>query len=164
MAGDYDAAIDAWSHARRLLETPLSQIDTAEYHLYGALSHAAACGTAPDKRQHTEALAAHHRQIQAWASHCPENFENQASLVGAEIAPLEGRDNDAMHLYEQAIRSAAANGFIHHEAIAYELAAHFYAARGFVEIAHLYLRNARRGFLRWGATARCGNSKSFFRT
>ena len=38
--------------------------------------------------------------------HCPENFENRAALVGAEIARIEGRELDAMHLYEQAIRSA----------------------------------------------------------
>ncbi|PWT75863.1 MAG: histidine kinase, partial [Proteobacteria bacterium] len=37
------------------------------------------------------------------------------------------------------------------EALAYELAARFYAARGFEEVAHLYLGNARRGYLRWGA-------------
>ena len=56
-----------------------------------------------------------------------------------------------MRLYEQAIRSARANGFVHNEALAYELAARFYAARGFEEIAHLYLGNARQGYLRWGA-------------
>ena len=58
---------------------------------------------------------------------------------------------DAERLYEQAIRSARANGFVHNEALAYELAARFYAARGFEEIAHVYLRNARYGYLRWGA-------------
>src|SRR6202453_5030040 len=56
-----------------------------------------------------------------------------------------------MDLYEQAIRSARANGFVHNEALAYELAARFYAARGFEEFAHVYLRNARYGYLRWGA-------------
>ena len=45
----------------------------------------------------------------------------------------------------------SANGFVHNEAIAYELAARFYAARGFEQIAHLYLRNARDCYLRWGA-------------
>jgi hypothetical protein len=64
---------------------------------------------------------------------------------------LEDRDVEAMRLYEQAIRSARANGFIHNEALAYELAARFYATRGFEQIAHLYLRNARYGYLRWGA-------------
>jgi signal transduction histidine kinase len=56
-----------------------------------------------------------------------------------------------MDFYEQAIRSARENGFIHNEAIAYELAARFYAARGLDEIAHLYLRNARYCYARWGA-------------
>ena len=86
-----------------------------------------------------------------WAENCPENFENRAALVGAEIARLEGRELDAERLYEQAIRSARANGFIHNEALAYELAARFYAARGFEEFAHVYLQNARYGYLRWGA-------------
>ena len=102
-------------------------------------------------QQHVEALAAHHRQLEIWAANCPENFENRAALVGAEIARIEGRELDAERLYEQAIRSARANGFIHNEALAYELAARFYAARGFEEIAHVYLRNARYGYLRWGA-------------
>src|SRR6202011_4240709 len=43
------------------------------------------------------------------------------------------------------------NGFAHHEALANELASRFYAARGFETIAHAYLRNARRCYLRWGA-------------
>ena len=99
----------------------------------------------------SEALAAHHRQLEVWATACPENFENRAALVGAEIARIEGRALDAMNLYEQAIRSAHANGFVHNEALANELAARFYAARGFEKIAHLYLQNARDGYLRWGA-------------
>ncbi len=45
----------------------------------------------------------------------------------------------------------AHNGFVHNEALANELAARFYAARGFEKIAHAYLRNARHCYLRWGA-------------
>ena len=37
------------------------------------------------------------------------------------------------------------------EALANELAARFYVARGFEDIAHLYLRKARSCYLRWGA-------------
>src|SRR5262249_56160615 len=93
----------------------------------------------------------HQRQLRAVAANCPQNFEDRAALVGAEIARIEGRPLDAMDLYERAIGSARANGCVHHEALAYELAARFYAARGFEEVAHLYLGNARRGYLRWGA-------------
>ena len=93
----------------------------------------------------------HHKQLQVWADNCPENFENRAALVGAEIARVEGRTLDAMELYEQAIRSARANGFVHNEAIAYEVAARFYATCGFDQFADVYLRNARYCYLRWGA-------------
>ena len=107
---------------------------------------------APDERpQHFEALTAHHRQLEVWAENCPENFENRAALVGAEIARIEGRELDAERLYEQAIRSAHANGFVHNEAVANELAARFYMARGFDKIAHTYLRDARDCYLQWGA-------------
>ncbi len=122
-------------------------------HFYGALSHAACCDAAPpDERwRHIDALAAHHRQLDIWAGNCPQNFENRATLVGAEIARLEGRNGDAMRLYEQAIRSARDNGFVHNEAVAYERASHFYRAQGFDRFADLYLRDARYGYLRWGA-------------
>src|SRR5208283_6037427 len=156
-AGDYAAAVDASSRAQRLPWTSVAHFEeTPEHHFYGALSRAACCGSAAtDQRaRHLEALAAHHRQLQICAENCPENFENRAALVGAEIARLEGREIDAERLYEQAIRSARANGFIHHEALAYELAARFYAARGHEEIARLYLGNARDGYLRWGADAK----------
>jgi GAF domain-containing protein len=72
-------------------------------------------------------------------------------LVAAEIARLEGRDIDAMRLYDQAIRSAQANGFVNNEAVAYEVAGRFYQRREFDEIARLYLRNARHAYTRWGA-------------
>jgi hypothetical protein len=65
-----------------------------------------------------EALAAHHRQLQVWAENCPENFENRAALIGAEIARLEGRVLDAERLYEEAIKSARENDFVHNEALA----------------------------------------------
>ena len=52
---------------------------------------------------------------------------------------------------KQAIRSARENGFVQNEGLAHEVAARFYAARGFETIAHAYLRDARYCYLRWGA-------------
>jgi hypothetical protein len=127
-----------------------------DYHFYSALSRAALCDGAAtrERQQHIDSLAAHHQLLRVWAENCPANFETRAAMVGAEIARIEGRDVDAMRLYEEAIHSARANGSIHNEALAYELAARFYAARGFEEFAHVYLRNARDGYLRWGAAGK----------
>jgi PAS domain S-box-containing protein len=155
-AGDSAAAIVATTKVTPLLWTAPTQIEQSEYQFYGALAQAARYDKAPaeERFQHLAALADHHRQIAVWAENCPENFENRAALVGAEIARIEGRVLDAEQLYEQAIRSAHDNGFIQNEALAYELAARFYAARGFKQIADLYLRNARYGYLRWGAVGK----------
>jgi len=141
-AGDYVSAVTAAANAHRLWRMTPAVLEQADYQFYAALARAAHCDAAStaDRTQHHEALAAHHRQLQEWAGNCPENFEDRAALVGAELARIEGGDAEAMRLYERAIRSARANGFLHNEALAYELAARFYSARGFEEIARLYPR------------------------
>ena len=103
------------------------------------------------RSRYREALAAHHKQIVVWAENCPENFGNRAALLAAELARLEGRDLDAMRLYEEAIRAARENGFVQNEGLANELAAQFYLKRGIEKVAHSYLRDARYCYLRWGA-------------
>jgi len=152
-AHDYASAVDASLRAQQLLWAAPALLEQAAFRFYGALSHAGAWDSAsPDERQkHFEALTAHHKQFELWAEHCPANVENRAALIGAEIARIEGRVLDAEALYEQAILSAHANGFIHNEAVAYEVAARFYAARGFQKFADAYLLEARYCYQGWGA-------------
>jgi PAS domain S-box-containing protein len=75
-------------------------------------------------------------------------------LVSAEWVRLEGRDVEAMQLYERAIRSAAERGFLQDRALAGELAARFYRLRGLVRVADTYLDEARDCYARWGAKAK----------
>jgi PAS domain S-box-containing protein len=153
MAGDYEGALAAAQKAKGLLWSSDGHIQLLDYYCYTALAIAAACETAPAElqREWREILAAHSSQLREWAERCSATFHDKHALVSAEIARLDGREVDAQRLYEQAIRLARANGFIHHEALSCELAARFYAARGFEQIADLYLRNARRCYARWGA-------------
>ena len=151
-AGDFASAIEASLRARPLLSTsPFFEV--AEYDFYGALARAACCisATTGQNSEHFDALKEHHRQLEIRAERCPENLEDRAALAGAELARLEGRTLDAERLYEQAIRSARANSFVHNEALACETAARFYSARGFGDIGEMYLGRARDGYLRWGA-------------
>jgi PAS domain S-box-containing protein len=152
-AGDYAAALDASIRAQGLRPESPGALELVEYELYSALTHAAVCDSAsPDERRpHLDALAAHLRQLEVWTRHCPENFENRAALVGAEVARIESRDLDAMGLYEKAIHSSRKSGFVHNEALAYERAAAFYRARGFNQFADIYLRHARACYAAWGA-------------
>jgi len=152
-AGDLPAATEAATKVGPFLWTIPSHLEIAEYHFFAALAGSASHDTLPiqNRPRLLAELRDHHKQLETWAQHCPENFEHSASLVGAEIARIEGRSLHAMKLYERAIKSASASGFVHSEALANELAARFYAAHGFEKIARVYWQDARRGYLRWGA-------------
>ena len=151
-AGDFASAVEASLKARPLLLASPS-VELVEYEFYGALARAALWDSAKaeQSREHFDALGAHYEKLRIWAEHCPENFANQEALVGAEIARIEGRVLDAEQLYEDAIRSSQANGFVHNEALANELSARFYRARGLGKVANAYLKDARNLYLRWGA-------------
>ena len=153
IAGDYASAVEASQKAHQLLWPASSQVETGDFRFYAALARAAAWNSAfaEDRQKHFDALKDHHRQLEIWALHCPSNFETKAALVSAEIARIEGRIPDAEHFYEAAIRAAHDNGFVHCAAVASECAAQFYSERGLGKIGHVYLRDARDCYLRWGA-------------
>jgi PAS domain S-box-containing protein len=153
LSNDHATALAAATSAERLLWMSPVIFERADYHLYAALAVIGLWDFASaDQRSHyREKLAAHQRQLRVWAEHCPENFASRAALLDAEIARLQDREIEAERLFEQAIRSARTNGLVQEEALAYERAARFYAARDFEDIAHLYLRKARSSYLRWGA-------------
>jgi signal transduction histidine kinase len=155
-ADDYEAALEAASMAEPLLQTGPGHFEWAEYTFYRALAEAAHYDSASpeQKAQFQATLAFHRQQIALLAGNCPESFGNRAALITAEIARIEGRLPDAEILYEKAIEAAREHGFIQNEAIAHEVAARFYSARGFETIANAYLRNARYCYLRWGAAAK----------
>jgi predicted ATPase/tRNA A-37 threonylcarbamoyl transferase component Bud32 len=154
-ADDYTSAILAAAEAHRFHRRQ-SFFEVAEYPFYSALAHAALDDSlsGEERAWHFEQVTIHHQQLELWKKNCPENFGSWAALVAGEIARIERRDLEAMHLYESAIQSAQVNGFIQNEAIAHEVAARFYAARGFETIAQTYIKNARGCYLRWGATGK----------
>src|SRR6202007_2483848 len=139
--------------AERLLWAMPPSIELPDYHFHAALARSGHYVDAPpdEQRRHLEALFAHDRHLSIWAKNSPANFASRAALVRAEIARIEGRHLDAERLYEEAIGSARANGFVHNEGGAYEVAARFYAKHGLEQIAHLSLQNARHCYLSWGA-------------
>ncbi|SEE76734.1 PAS domain S-box-containing protein [Rhizobiales bacterium GAS191] len=157
ISGDYGAALTAGRKAKELLWSSVGHIQLLDYYFYSSLAVAALWedGLPPSSlSEWRDLLTAHVAQLREWSENGSATFRDKFELVAAEISRIEKRDHDAMGLYEQAIRSARANGFVHNEALANELAARFYAARGFEKIAHAYLQDARYCYLRWGAAGK----------
>jgi PAS domain S-box-containing protein len=153
LSGDYAEALATADKAKVLLWATVTHTPWVEYFYYTALTVATLYenGSAEEQSKWRELLTAHQRQLREWAENYPPTFGDKHALVSAEIARLEGRDADAMRLYEEAIRSARDNGFVQNEGLAREVAARFYAARGVETVTHALLREARRCYLRWGA-------------
>ena len=164
LSGDYAVALAAADEVKPLLAAATAQIQLLDYFYYAALTVAACYENAPaDQRQEWgKLLTSHQEQLREWAENYPPTFGDKHALVSAEIARLEGRDTDAMRLYEQAIRSARDHGFVQNEGLAHETAARFYAARGFETIADAYLRKARYCYVRWGADGKVRQLDRFY--
>ena len=97
---------------------------------------------------------ANQEKMQKWAEHAPMNYLHKFYLVEAEKARVLGQFLEAEEFYEWAIAGAAENEYIQEEALAYELAAKHYLARGREKIAQTYMKEAHYCYDRWGATAK----------
>ncbi|WP_437730421.1 trifunctional serine/threonine-protein kinase/ATP-binding protein/sensor histidine kinase [Sorangium sp. So ce1335] len=110
--------------------------------------------TADDQARHAREIERHAADIAVWADSCPGNFRHKLLLISAEHARVSGDDATAMDLYEEAMQAAHESEFLHHEALANELAARFHLARGRRKIARVYMADALHGYARWGAEAK----------
>jgi PAS domain S-box-containing protein len=153
LSGDYAEALAAADKAKQVLWASAVQIQLFEYFYYTALTVAVLYenATVDEQTGWRELLTAHREQLREWAENYPPTFGDKHALVSAEFARIQGREFDAMRLYEEAIRAARENGFVQNEALANELAAQFYLKRGIEKVAHSYLLDARYCYLRWGA-------------
>jgi PAS domain S-box-containing protein len=152
LAGDYAEALAAVDKATALLWSSTGHFPLIDYYYYAALTVAALYESASAaERSRWGELLDLREQLREWADVNRPSFGDKYALVSAEIARLEGRELDAIRLYQEAIHLAREHGFVQNEALADEIAARFYAARGFDTIAQAYLREARRCYLRWGA-------------
>jgi predicted ATPase/signal transduction histidine kinase/DNA-binding response OmpR family regulator len=155
-AGLIDDALRARARARPLLWTSPSFVEICDFHFFSALALAQGYSEATETEQGEirRALRGHSDELEIENRCCPANFENRTALVAAEVARIEGRPSDAMHLYARAIQSAKKHGFVANEALAYELAAGFYARNGIDVAAGAHRRSALEQYERWGADAK----------
>ncbi|MEH2413704.1 AAA family ATPase [Nostoc sp.] len=154
--GQYAEALKYGLKLSNLPVTTLALLIETDYVLYYSLTLTAIYPTVTSQEQEEflQILKSHQQQLQYWANHCPANFLNKSQLVAAEIARIEGRDLEAMRLYEQSIASAREQGFVQYEALANELCAKFYLEREFELIAKTYLQAAKNAYVRWEAIAK----------
>jgi PAS domain S-box-containing protein len=135
-------------------EVPILRVlELFDYQFFVALARAAVLTSLEGESRASllTTVRSNYTELAEWSVRCPANFMDKVSILGAELARLEGRELDAERLYEEAVYRSREAELVHMEALAFELAARFYEARGFAVTAEAYVRNARSCYLRWGA-------------
>jgi PAS domain S-box-containing protein len=151
-----DEALENAKLADRYKEGSVGLMKFAEHHFYYSLVLLAEYPKLPkrEKRNVIKVVDANQGQMKKWAKYAPCNFQHKYQLVEAEKARVLGRNWKAALAYEQAIKGARDNEYLQEEALAYELAAEFYLARGMETFAQTYLKEAHYGYTRWQAWAK----------
>lgn len=99
-------------------------------------------------------IASNQEKMKFWADHAPMNYLHKFHLVEAEKKRILGQHIEAADEYDRAIDLAKEHEYLNEEALANELAAKFYLARGKNKIAQTYFLEAHYCYLKWGATAK----------
>ncbi len=99
------------------------------------------------------------RMLKRWARMNPANALNKLRLLEAERKRVTGKHFEAHMLFDEAIRLARGQGFVHEEALAYELCGAMHAQAGRMTLADAYLAKARDLYRSWGAQAKVEDLK-----
>lgn len=154
--GEDRQAAQAAVLARQCLEEITATMIAPLFYFYHSLVLLSLWGetSSCEKEAWLSCVRTNQEKMQKWAGHAPMNHLHKFHLVEAEKARVLGQFLEAEEFYERAIAGASENGFIQEEALAYELAAKHYLARGREKIAQTYMKEAHYCYDRWGAKAK----------
>jgi predicted ATPase len=93
--------------------------------------------------------------LKQWAESSRWNFEHKWYLLEAEEAFCNSEFESAKFFYEKAISSATDHKFINEEAMACELAGHFYLGLGETVESMKHFLRAHERYKEWGALGKC---------
>jgi diguanylate cyclase (GGDEF)-like protein/PAS domain S-box-containing protein len=155
LSGHYAEALRAGEKARAIFESRwcASELSYREYCVFYALTLAALFEQARPEQQAVwlDVLMKCRQKVRLWADVNPSTFGSCSALVSAEFARISGDMQEADRLYQESIRWGQNRGCLPDQALACELAARFYLAKGSGVFAEMHLRQARACYARWGA-------------
>ncbi len=153
---NFTEAVENAAFAEQYLEGVTGSLDVPMFYFYDSLVGLAVYPSVSSSKQEDLLLkvTSNQEKMQTWSHHAPMNFQHKYDLVEAEKKGILGQLLEAEEFYEKAIAGARENEYIQEEALAYELAAKFYLARGRERIAQAYMKEARYCYQRWGANAK----------
>jgi hypothetical protein len=146
LRGEYDTALETAAQSAIYLKDSPGMLHAADHHFYQALAAAAA-----GRSRRTVARAA--SRFRKWAAANPENFAHKAHVLDGEVARAAGQYQQAETSYALAVAIARKYGYLHIEALAFDLRSRALASAGEADDAAWSRAQASEAYARWGATS-----------
>ncbi|ADU69243.1 AAA family ATPase [Pantoea sp. At-9b] len=153
-AGEYTLASPCFAEAAQLVNAVPGYIYLMDLHFYSALSLTVPLATGQASAAVRKTAHTHFDQLVQWSVLNPELFADKVALLAAELARLRGEVGEALSQYEMAITLSRKAGYIHINALAYELAGYCAKAWKLEVPADAYLKGAISSWDNWGALAK----------
>ncbi|MEG3988138.1 AAA family ATPase [Microcoleus sp. S28C3] len=151
---DYASAVASGKLAAEYADGAIGLITVGVHNFYYSLALLAHYPDSDNQEAYLAIVNSNQQIMKKWAYHAPMNYQHKYDLVEAEKARVLSDKLAAMDYYDLAIKGAAANGYTHEEALAYELAGEFYHFWDKDLSARSYLTKAYYAYIRWGAIAK----------
>ncbi len=119
-----------------------------------ALASAFSAASESDRADYWRQLLTAQRSLDVLANNCAENFRCFSLMLSAEMKRITSQPEAAVALCEEAIAYARQTDNLQHEALANELCARAWLARGDERAAAPFLREAHRAYGTWGAATK----------
>lgn len=155
LKGNYKEALIIEEKAYKILNSITGYILFAEHIFYYSLAVTRSYEKLSnvEKKRYKKILKRNIKKLKTWADVCSENHLHKYQLIKAEIARIN-KEEKAFSLYDQAIESANENGYVQNAAIINECAAIYYKEIGRDSAAGLYINEAYKKYMTWGAHAK----------
>ena len=152
---DYKQALENAKLADRYLDGVTATETVPQFYFYDSLVRLAIYPFENKKQQKhlLKKIKSNLKQMKKWADFAQMNYLHKYKILMGEFMRISGEHDKAMELYDEAIKLAKEQNYIHEEGLANELAAKLSLIRSKIDTAKAYMQEARHCYLRWGAIA-----------
>jgi predicted ATPase/GAF domain-containing protein len=152
--------------AEKYIDSVKSSIQIPIYYFYASLNELARATNLSNIEQMKiiKNVALNQNKMKKFASHAPMNYLNKYYLVEAEKFRVLKKDLKAIDYYNKAIEFSNKYKFTQEEALANELAAKFYIAKGNLRLGKFYIEEAHYLYMLWGAIAKTKQIEKKYRS
>jgi len=152
--GHYEDALLHADAAMNYVDAVLSKFEIPNLYFYRSLAALGVAANCNQKSKYLKIARHGYKKLKFYSKYAPQNFLHKVTIIESQIELVKNRFERSRVLTDLAIKQANTQGFVHEEALAYELGAYAYLKFELEDLGIYYLNQAYSLYQRWGAQAK----------